>query len=45
VAAAVLAAERGADLLRVHDVAETVDAVKLIHALRDARSAAAHRGE
>jgi dihydropteroate synthase len=39
VAAAVLAAERGADLLRVHDVAETVDAVKLIHALREARAA------
>lgn len=34
VAAAVLAAERGADILRVHDVAETVDAVKIIHALR-----------
>ena len=33
-AAAVLAAERGADILRVHDVAETVDAVKVIHALR-----------
>jgi dihydropteroate synthase len=39
VAAAVLAAERGADVLRVHDVAETVDAVKLIHALRDGRAA------
>jgi len=35
VAAAVLAAERGADILRVHDVAETVDAVKVIHVLRD----------
>jgi dihydropteroate synthase len=34
VAGAVLAAERGADILRVHDVAETVDAVKVIHALR-----------
>ena len=34
VAAGVLAAERGANILRVHDVAETVDAVKLIHALR-----------
>jgi len=34
VAAAVLAAERGADILRVHDVAETVDAVRMIEALR-----------
>lgn len=38
VAAGVLAAERGADILRVHDVAETVDAVKLIHALRANRN-------
>ena len=38
VAAGVLAAERGADILRVHDVAETVDAVKLIHALRENRT-------
>ena len=37
-AGAVLAAERGADILRVHDVAETVDAVKVIHALRGVRS-------
>jgi dihydropteroate synthase len=37
-AAAVMAAERGADILRVHDVAETADAVKLIHALRDNRA-------
>ena len=29
VAAAVLAAERGAAILRVHDVAETVDALKI----------------
>jgi len=34
VAAAVLAIERGADIVRVHDVAETVDAVKLVEALR-----------
>ncbi|MDT8410410.1 MAG: dihydropteroate synthase [Wenzhouxiangellaceae bacterium] len=39
VAAAVLAAERGADILRVHDVAETMDAVKVIHALRAGRKA------
>ena len=37
VAAGVLAAERGADILRVHDVAETSDAVKLIHAMRNNR--------
>ncbi|MFO7763706.1 MAG: dihydropteroate synthase [Wenzhouxiangellaceae bacterium] len=37
-AGAVLAAERGADILRVHDVAETVDAVKVIHALRANRN-------
>ena len=37
VAAGVLAAERGADILRVHDVAETADAVKLIHAMRNNR--------
>jgi len=43
VAAGVLAAERGANILRVHDVAETADAVKLIHALRDNRNKS--RGE
>ena len=32
-AAALLAADRGADIIRVHDVAETVDALKLRHAL------------
>ncbi|MCA1779902.1 MAG: dihydropteroate synthase [Xanthomonadaceae bacterium] len=37
-AGAVLAAERGANILRVHDVAETVDAVKVIHALRGVTS-------
>lgn len=34
VAAAVLAAERGAGMLRVHDVAETVDALKVVRALQ-----------
>jgi dihydropteroate synthase len=34
VAAALLAAERGADLLRVHDVAATQDALKLLTAMR-----------
>ncbi len=38
VAAGVLATERGANILRVHDVAETIDAVKLIHAVRANRS-------
>lgn len=32
---AVLAAQRGAIILRVHDVAETVDALKIIDAMRD----------
>jgi dihydropteroate synthase len=32
IAAAVLAAERGANIMRVHDVAETVDALKIVHA-------------
>jgi dihydropteroate synthase len=36
VAAAVLAAERGAAIIRVHDVAETVDALKVWAAVRDA---------
>lgn len=34
VAAAVLAAERGADVLRVHDVRETVQALKLLSRIR-----------
>jgi len=34
VAAAVLAAERGARIVRVHDVAETVDAMRVLQALR-----------
>ena len=35
-AAAVLAAERGASILRVHDVAETVDALRVLDAVRGA---------
>lgn len=34
-AAAVLAVERGADILRVHDVAETADALKVLEAVRN----------
>ena len=37
VAAALLAAERGADLVRVHDVGATADALKLLSALNHAR--------
>lgn len=40
VAAAVLALERGAHVLRVHDVAATVDAVRVWQALHQARSGA-----
>ncbi|MFY9972963.1 MAG: dihydropteroate synthase [Chromatiaceae bacterium] len=36
VAAALLAAERGADILRVHDVGGTVDALKVLEAVRQA---------
>lgn len=39
VAAAVCAAERGAAIVRVHDVAETVDALKVWAAVRDAERA------
>jgi len=39
VAAAVLAAERGAHILRVHDVRETVDALKVLAAVRAAGAA------
>ena len=39
-AAAVLAAERGADILRVHDVAETVDALRVVQAVIAARRSA-----
>jgi dihydropteroate synthase len=35
-AAAVCAAERGAAIVRVHDVAPTVDALKIWTAMRDA---------
>jgi len=35
VAAALLAAERGADIVRVHDVAETADALRMLQALTD----------
>jgi dihydropteroate synthase len=35
-AAAVLAAERGASIVRVHDVAETVDALRILEAVQDA---------
>ncbi|MDT8449362.1 MAG: dihydropteroate synthase, partial [Wenzhouxiangellaceae bacterium] len=40
IAAAVLAAERGADIVRAHDVAETVDAMKVVAALRGVSGAA-----
>lgn len=36
-AAATLAAYHGAHILRVHDVAETVDALKIVKALKDAK--------
>ncbi len=39
VAAAVCAVERGAAIVRVHDVAETVDALKVWAAVRDAQKA------
>ncbi|WP_084534473.1 dihydropteroate synthase [Paraburkholderia dilworthii] len=44
IAAAVCAAERGAAILRVHDVAQTVDALKVWAALRDAANHADARG-
>ena len=34
VAAALLAAERGANIVRVHDVAETAQALKILEAVR-----------
>ncbi len=40
VAAAVCAVERGAAIVRVHDVAETVDALKVWAAVREAQTAA-----
>ena len=39
VAAALLAVERGASIVRVHDVAETVDALKVLEAVIDPASA------
>jgi dihydropteroate synthase len=42
VAAAVCAAERGAVIIRVHDVAETVDALKVWQATRTAEWRAAN---
>jgi dihydropteroate synthase len=44
VAAAVCAAERGAAILRVHDVAQTADALKVWAAMRDAASHGRARG-
>jgi dihydropteroate synthase len=45
VAGAVCAAERGASIIRVHDVAQTVDALKVWAAVRDAaRARMAERG-
>jgi dihydropteroate synthase len=38
-AAAVLAAERGASILRVHDVADTLDALRVLEAVRGAAAA------
>ena len=38
-AAAVLAAERGANILRVHDVAETLDALRVLEAVEAAAAA------
>ncbi|MFM0737080.1 dihydropteroate synthase [Paraburkholderia xenovorans] len=43
-AAAVCAAERGAAILRVHDVAQTVDALKVWAAMRDAANHSRARG-
>jgi dihydropteroate synthase len=36
IAAAVLAAERGARVIRAHDVRETVDALRVLAAVREA---------
>jgi dihydropteroate synthase len=38
IAAAVLAVERGASIVRVHDVAETVDALRVVHAVTEAKT-------
>lgn len=45
VAAAVCAAERGAAIIRVHDVAQTVDALKVWTAFRDATREAARAAQ
>jgi len=39
IAAAVMAVERGARIVRVHDVAETVDALKIWQAVMDTDAA------
>jgi dihydropteroate synthase len=44
IAAAVCAAERGAAIVRVHDVAQTVDALKVWAAMRDAANQRRARG-
>ena len=38
IAAATIAAEMGAHIIRVHDVDETVDAVKVVGAIQQAKS-------
>ncbi len=44
VAAAVLAVERGAAIVRVHDVLETVDALAVVAAIRDIKCGASNAG-
>jgi dihydropteroate synthase len=44
IAAAVCAAERGAAILRVHDVAQTVDALKVWGAVRESANVSRARG-
>jgi dihydropteroate synthase len=43
VAAAVLAVERGARIVRVHDVRETADALKVWQAMAEQEAGALHR--
>jgi dihydropteroate synthase len=45
VAAALIAVQNGASIVRVHDVKETVDALKVLHALTPGPSPANGRGE
>jgi dihydropteroate synthase len=45
VAAALIAVQNGARIVRVHDVRETVDALKVLHALTPGPSPASGRGE